>query len=86
MHERVHACQQASEVVLTVHQRPYFDRACIPRADTHGTYNTLAHEFIFFIFLFFYILLSQLEFLPWEIRVAFPKESQLQQQSRATQP
>ena len=35
---------------------------------------------------FFYILLSQLEFLPWEIRVAFlvPKENQLQQ-SRATQ-
>ena len=30
-------------------------------------------------------LLPQWEFLPWEIRVAFPKESQLQK-SRATQP
>ena len=33
---------------------------------------------------FVYTLLSQYEFLPWEIRVDFPKESQLQQ-SRATQ-
>ena len=32
-----------------------------------------------------YTLLSQWEFLAWEIRVAFPKESQLQQ-SRAIQP
>ena len=32
-----------------------------------------------------YALLSQWEFPPWEIRVALPKESQLQQ-SRATQP
>ena len=33
---------------------------------------------------FFYTLLSQWEFFPWEILVAFPKECQLQQ-SRATQ-
>ena len=32
-----------------------------------------------------YTLLSLWEFLPWEIWVAFPEESQLQQ-SRATQP
>ena len=37
-----------------------------------------------FVFVFFYTLLSQSEFLPCEIRFAFPKESQLQQ-SRATQ-
>ena len=41
--------------------------------------------FLFFFSFSFYILLSQWEFLPWEIRVAFPKESQLRQ-SRATQP
>ena len=33
---------------------------------------------------YWYTLLSQWEFFPWEIRVTFPKESQLQQ-SRATQ-
>ena len=36
-------------------------------------------------FLFFYYCIVLLEFLPWEIRVAFPGESQLRQ-SRATQP
>ena len=30
-------------------------------------------------------LLSQWEFIPWEIRITFPKDSQLQQ-IRATQP
>ena len=37
------------------------------------------------VFMYFVHCLSQWEFLPREIRVAFPKESQLQQ-SRATQP
>ena len=37
------------------------------------------------VFRILYTLLSQWEFLPWETRVAFPKESQLQQ-SRARYP
>ena len=42
-------------------------------------------SFSFSFFLLVYTLLSQWGFIPWKIRVAFPKESQLQQ-SRATQP
>ena len=37
------------------------------------------------VFCIEYILLSQWEFIPWEIPVAFPKENQLQE-SRTTQP
>ena len=47
-------------------------------------YAHVGLQFLFFLNIFLYTLLSQWEFLPWEIRVAFPKESQLQQ-SRATQ-
>ena len=41
--------------------------------------------FFFFFFLTFYNCIVPMGFLPWEIRVAFPGESQLQQ-SGATQP
>ena len=39
-----------------------------------------------FLFCFVVVLLYQSEFLPWEIRVAFPPEESQLQQSRATQP
>ena len=39
-----------------------------------------------FVCLFVYIVLSQWEFIPWKIRVAFLKESQLQQKSRYPTP
>ena len=41
--------------------------------------------FFFLFFLTFYNCIVPMGFLPWEIRVAFPGESQLQQ-SRATRP
>ena len=39
----------------------------------------------FYFFTLFFTIILQMGFLPWEIRVAFPRESQLPQ-SRATQP
>ena len=50
---------------------------------THPMYPL--YTFFFLLFFLLYTLLSQWEFLQWEIRVTFPKESQLQP-SRATQP
>ena len=51
-----------------------------PLSAVSKKYSRLVVRNYFFIFiklLFFgYTLLSQWEFLPWEIRVAFPKESQ----------
>ena len=41
---------------------------------------TLSQHFLYFVH-----VVVQMGLFPWEIRVAFPKESQLQQ-SRATQP
>ena len=43
------------------------------------------HKLFTFFFISFYKCVVPMGFLPWEIRVAFPGESQLQQ-SRATQP
>ena len=42
-------------------------------------------KIFYFVYLIFYKCIVPLEFLPWEIRVVFPGESQLRQ-SRATQP
>ena len=49
--------------------------------------HTFAHLFMYFFFFFFtfYNCIVPMGFLPWEIRVAFPRGSQLRQ-SRATQP
>ena len=45
----------------------------------------MSSDFFFFFFYFtFYSCIDPVGFLPWEIRVAFPGESQLRQ-SRATQ-
>ena len=41
--------------------------------------------FFFYFFTLFFTIILQMGFLPWEIRVAFPRESQLPQ-SRATHP
>ena len=46
-------------------------------------YQPLQH--LFYFFFLFYNCIVQMGFLPWEIQVAFPGESQLRQ-SRATQP
>ena len=43
--------------------------------------KSLSLKFFLFCIFVHYVKLSQWEFLPWEIWVAFPKESQLQQSS-----
>ena len=54
---------------------------CRPSQNSYG-----ARKFLFFfILLNFYNCIVPLEFLPWEIQVSFPRESQLQQNC-ATQP
>ena len=40
-------------------------------------YTATSNRFLSFFYLFFYNLLSQWEFLPWEIRVAFPREESI---------
>ena len=45
----------------------------------------LLFKMLFFFFLFFYNCIVLIGLLPWEIRVSFPRESQLQQR-HATQP